>query len=209
MQERDPKTGKPVASSAGRFWGWNTIYGEHGSPYMTRVWFWGLRLHIFHRPDLDEDCHDHPWDFTTFPLWPLTGYVEEVVDGDLAFLARESTIVAPENFRVMGRTHTQQAKRLQIVPALRFSFRPATHCHRVLGAYDKASHDRLKRTGFYCNSHEVLSKPHVDPNRKIVTLVWRGKANRAWGFLKNREGKWCWVAWRDYVFAGGKDGPCQ
>lgn len=214
-RESDPKTGKPVVSSAGKFWGINTIYGrdgEHGTPYMTRVWFWGLRLHIFHRPDLDEDCHDHPWDFTTFPIWPIHGYVEEVVDGDLAFLARESTIVAPENFRVMGRAQTQQAKRLQIVPAFRFSYRPATHCHRVLGAY--AGHmlppawasDEDHSLDGPTPAHEFVPKI---VEGKLVTLVWRGKANRAWGFLKNREGKWCWIGWRDYVFAGGKDGPCQ
>ncbi len=28
MQETDPKTGKPVVSSAGKFFGWNTIYGR-------------------------------------------------------------------------------------------------------------------------------------------------------------------------------------
>jgi len=178
MQERDPKTGKPVASSAGKFLGWNTIYGrdgEHGTPYMTRVWFWGLRLHIFHRPDLDEDCHDHPWDFTTFPIWPIHGYVEEIV----------LPTAGADKF----------LKWRQRVPSFRFSFRPATHCHRVLGAYDKR--------------RSTWEDPREDPSRKIVTLVWRGKANRAWGFLKNREGKWCWVGWRDYVFAGGKDGPCQ
>lgn len=209
-RESDPKTGKPVASSAGRFWGWNTIYGrdgEHGSPYMTRVWFWGLRLHIFHRPDLDEDCHDHPWDFTTFPIWPIHGYVEEVVDGDLAFLAREQTVVAPQNFRVMGRTKTQQAKSLQVVPAFRFSFRPATHCHRVLGAYSgKMVADLMPSADA---PEGVIHEYPQTVGGKIVTLVWRGKPNRAWGFLKNRDGKWCWIAWRDYVFAGGKDGPCQ
>ena len=195
-RESDPKTGKPVVSSAGKFWGMNTIYGrdgEHGTPYMTRVWFWGLRLHIFHRPDLDEDCHDHPWDFTTFPIWPIHGYVEEVVKPIVA----KSVAKRPGE----GYTVSSEPRYLQVVPAFRFSFRPATHCHRVLGAYKPGtslSYDEPQPDYF-----------GIDANRKIVTLVWRGEINRSWGFLKNREGKWCWVAWRDYVFAGGKDGPCQ
>ena len=198
MQETDPKTGKPVVSSAGKFCGWNTIYGrdgEHGTPYMTRVWFWGLRLHIFHRPDMDEDCHDHPWDFWTIPLWPPHGYVEEVA----------KPIYMPE-----GGREAIVDKTLQIVPAFWPSFRPATHCHRVLGAYTGyAAHPHWGDT--YRMKPEDIRDwiPRINPTAKIVTLVWRGKANRAWGFLKNRDGKWCWVAWRDYVFAGGKDGPCQ
>ncbi len=160
---------------------------------MTRVWFWGLRLHIFHRPDLDEDCHDHPWDFTTIPLWPIHGYVEEVV-------TRHPLAAGGSEYH----------KSLQIVPAFWPSYRPATHCHRVLGAYKPGLGPvQINYTVKEDGTEVGLTSNIIDPNRKIVTLVWRGKANRSWGFLKNRDGKWCWVAWRDYVFAGGKDGPCQ
>lgn len=202
MVEHDPRIRRPVASSAGRFMGFNTIYGRDGDddgPYMTRIWFWRLRLHIFHRGDLDEDCHDHPFNFWTFPL---TSYVEEVAlpVRDTAMLGQP---VPPERFY----------KIQQIVPAFRWSFRPATHCHRVLGAWDGTMRNdhTVARVSLKGSERWARSKywPGVDQGRKIITLVWISKRMRAWGFLKNREGKWCWVAWRDYVFNGGKEGPCQ
>ena len=191
--ETDPKTGKPVVSSAGKFMGINTIFGrdgEQGGPYMTRAWFWRLRLHTFHRPDQDEDCHDHPWDFWTFPL---VSYVEDVV------------VQVPTGKMLLSNPPQREMvneKRRQIVPAFRISFRPATHCHRVLGRYRKWTP--------VAGNAVRLNEWDKDPSPgKIVTLVWISKPKRAWGFLKNREGEWCWVAWRDYIFNGGKDGPCQ
>ena len=74
------ESAKKQTSSAGRWWGRSVIYGkedEHATPYMTRYWIGRLRLHIFHRGDQDPDCHDHPWDFWTFPFTP---YVEEVAE---------------------------------------------------------------------------------------------------------------------------------
>lgn len=206
--ETDPKTGKPVVSSAGKFMGINTIYGrDHdlGQPYMTRLWIGRLRLHIFHRPDADEDCHDHPWDFWTFPIWPPQGYVEEVVR---PFVAKMAALDGPYGYAEGVEPRSEKSR--QIVPAMRLSFRPATHCHRVLGAYAPAGDliigkwDRETR-----DFDEGFTTPGIDPNRKLITIVLISKPKRPWGFLKNREGKWCWVAWRDYVFAGGKDGPCQ
>lgn len=186
MQSTDPKTGRPVKSSSGRFCGWNTIYGrdgEHGTPYMTRVWFWRLRLHIFHRGDQDEDTHDHPWAFMTFPLTP---YVEEVV-----LWNREDD---PDM--------TQMETVWQVVPAWRFTHRPATHTHRVLGSWSGA-------IGMFSGPFRRGTRPIPDqPTRKIITIVWRGPDERKWGFLKRRDGRWCWVHWREYVFGGGKDGPC-
>lgn len=194
---------RKTVSSAGKFLGMNTICGEDGSPYMTRVWFWGLRLHVFHRPDLDEDTHDHPWDFWTFPIWPPGGYVEEVVNPMLTDAMAERNLYAGH----WSGNHSSD-RSLQVVPAFRLSYRPATHCHRVLGAHDPRG-DILAADATVDHFDTNVASPGVDPDRKIITLVWRGKANRNWGFLKNRDGKWCWVAWRDYVFAGGKDGPCQ
>lgn len=83
--------------------------------------------------------------------------------------------------------------RLQVVPAWRPNHRPATHTHRVLGHY----------AGF-----RDKGVPAVD-SRPIVTLVWRGKDERKWGFLKHRDGRWCWVHWKSYVFGGGKSAPCE
>lgn len=171
-----PVTGKKEATSAGRFTGWNTIHDKagNGAPYMTRIWIGRLRLHIFHRGDLDEDCHDHPWDFWTFPF---TSYVEEVAEPEM----------------------TGFAKRRQIVRAWRWTFRPATHTHRVLGAWSGLTAGRPS---------DGSSWPITGPGR-IVTLVWRSKDKRAWGFLKDRDGQWCWVPWKDYVFGTGKSAPCE
>ncbi len=168
-------TGKKEASSADRFMGRSTIWGkdgEHRTPYMTRWWIGRLRLHIFYRGDQDPDCHDHPWDFWTFPLTP---YVEEVVCWH------------PEHHFTFW----------QVVPALRFTFRPAEHTHRVIGRYD----------GWF---PDFTAQPCIETNdKKVITIVWRSKDKRKWGFLKNRDGRWCWTPWKEYVFGNGKSAPCE
>lgn len=203
-----PVTGKKEATSAGRFMGWNTIHDKagNGSKYMTRIWVGRLRFHIFYRGDLDEDCHDHPWDFWTFPL---TSYVEEVAER-----IEDRIYLGHGDFEIVERIE----KRRQIVPAFRFSFRPAEHCHRVLGAWSGrwekpypgrplGSEMVWSYRGKRASSH--IFTPQVDYRKKIVTIVWRSKPKRTWGFLKNRDGKWCWVVWREYVFGEGKSAPCE
>ncbi|WP_292235299.1 hypothetical protein [Mesorhizobium sp.] len=152
------------------FFGIQTIYGhgDYYDPYLTRIWIGRLRFHVFHRGDLDPDPHDHPWDFSTFPL---TSYVEEVVDLSTKVVRR------------------------QIVPAWRWSYRPAEHTHRVLGPW----------TG---NKHVPLVDVSDVGQGKIFTIIWRGKSTRRWGFLRNRDGNWYWTPWREYVFGGGKHAPC-
>jgi hypothetical protein len=167
-------------STADRLFGFDRIYGKDkvsDGPYMTRLWVGRLRLHIFHRGDQDPDCHDHPWDFWTFPL---VSYLEEVFEFD------------PDL-----QIHVAHAK---IVPAFHLTFRPATHTHRVLGRWS----GKFSEGGLM---------PHANQNRalrpgKIVTLVWRGKAYREWGFTKHRGGKWCWVPFYEYIHGSGKDSPC-
>lgn len=157
-----------------RFIGISTINGakgEHKTPYMTRVWIGRLRLHIFYRGDADPDCHDHPWDFWTFPL---TSYVEETY----------TALVHPDG---------SSQRHIQVVPAWRLTFRPAEHTHRVLGRY----------------GGQHYGYPLVDNGKKIVTIVWQGRVRREWGFLRHRDGKWCWTHWKDYVFGGGKHAPCE
>ncbi|PZQ95163.1 MAG: hypothetical protein DI533_20140 [Cereibacter sphaeroides] len=192
--------GTKVSTSAGKFFGWkNRIYGrdnEHSTVYMTRFWIGRLRLHVFWRGDYDPDWHDHPWGFWTFPL---NSYVEEVVikDYDPA-------------------TGMNVPRRIikQVVPAFRLQYRPATHTHRVLGKFDGHVTDDF---GF---THRVSARQAADLSSdlfrfgydiigKVVTVVWRGKDERKWGFLKNRDGRWCWVHWKEYVFRGGKDAPCS
>lgn len=170
-----------------RFWAWSTIYGaegEHQTPYMTRIWIGRLRLHIFYRGDADPDPHDHPWDFWTFPF---TSYVEEVtVDTgwrehwrDGAHLTYPAEAFTP----FIEGSRPIYKTHLNVVRAFRLHFRPATHTHRVL----------WRHRGF----------------GKIVTLVWRGPDKRRWGFLKSRDGQWCWVHWKQYVYGGGKHAPCE
>lgn len=165
-------TGTAV-SSANRFAGWSTIYRVANDPYMTRVWFGRLRLHIFHRGDEDPDPHDHPWGFWTFPL---TSYVEEV------------TYWKDQNF-------SEVIKIVRVVKAFRLHYRPATHTHRVLGRWTGQE---------ACGVPSVASEPG-----RMITIVWRGSVERAWGFFKTRDGRSCWVVWREYVFGGGKSAPCE
>lgn len=203
MQERD-HNGHKVVSSSGKFMGWNTIHRlETGDAYMTRMWIGRLRLHVFHRGDEDPDPHDHPWDFWTFPLVP---YVEEVTSPFLADGIRQFGA---------GREGSGSAafKSRQVVQAWRWNFRPATHTHRVIGAF---SGQYVNEGGHVIDPDEPLydhgyrkCEPSVTPGKKIVTLIWRSAEYRPWGFLKNRDGKWCWIAWKDYVLGGGKEGPCQ
>jgi len=172
------KTGKVIKRSTGPF-GVNTIYSPEGEAYMTRLWLGRLRLHIFHTGDLDQDHHDHPWDFWTFPLVP---YVEEGVYPVGAAINADGKMIDGS---------TKYGTFRQIVPAWRWSYRPATHCHRVLGKQAPDSNWPIPVPG------------------KIVTIIWRGKEGRQWGFLKHRDGRWCWQHWKDYVMNGGKDTPCQ
>lgn len=85
--------------------------GEHETLYLWRLMLtpstrWGgLYLHIFHRGDLDEDMHDHPWRFWTFPLVTYKEQVRNLHDGTIT----ECTV---RRFRV--------------------HFRPAEYAHRVL-----------------------------------------------------------------------------
>ena len=209
--------GKPAATSAGRFAGWNTIWGkdgDHSTPYMTRIWIGRLRLHIFHRGDQDPDCHDHPWDFWTFPF---TSYVEEVASyssikalHDMQGMRADGLSDDEINAAIAGGRKVGFTMIKQIVPAWRWTFRAATHTHRVLGPYTGP------RLGLFAaqeallyDDGRLLFPKELYGSGKIVTLVWRSKDKRKWGFLKNRDGKWCWTPWKEYVFGGGKNAPCE
>lgn len=177
---------KGPITSLDKFFGYSTIYGrygEHSTPYMLRIWAGWLRLHVFYRGDQDKDCHDHPWSFLTFPL---TSYVEEVVEPHVAKDLQNTNGFVNKSKRV-PELHRH------VVKAWRLHFRPSTHCHRVLGRFSGKYEGGI---------------PQVD-QRKVITLVVRFGVKRKWGFLKNRNGKWCWTPWKDYVFGGGKDAPCS
>lgn len=207
---------KKAKTSAGKLFGVNRIYGadgEHETPYMTRAWFGRLRFHLFHRGDADPDCHDHPWGFWTFPL---RSYVEEVLeervetrwvpnrpvqigfdeDGRPEFLDYQTPSGGTEEKR------TYFERRTQIVKAFRWHYRPATHKHRVLGAFTG-----MDFMGGLAGN--IVSFPRYAAVGNIPTIVWRDHPSRAWGFTKERAGLWCWVPWTTYVFEGGKEAPCQ
>lgn len=155
---------------------YSTVYGvdkEHATPYMTRLAFLRLRLHIFHRGDADPDCHDHPWGFWTFPL---VAYVEEVLNKDTGQLVN------------------------RVVRSWRWSYRPATHAHRVL-------YSHYLRDGSNCFG-QLVSERHLF-SKKIVTIVWAEQPYRTWGFWKKRNGQLCWQYWKDYIFKGGKHAACD
>lgn len=198
----DVNTGKPARTSADRFWGWNTIYGragEHAEPYMTRAWFGRLRLHIFHRGDNDPDPHDHPWGFWTFPLVP---YLEEVLTE-----IRCGTCGGSMGECGQCSDSPKFSRRIQVVPAWWPTYRPATHTHRVICAAKRERHPGWLGSRYFDSRGRTYKKAFGE--KKIVTLVWRGKPERKWGFLKHRDGKWCWVHWKEYVFGGGKNAPCE
>lgn len=96
--------------------------GYDNTLYLTRIFLmpytrWGqLLVHIFWRPDADQDPHDHPFDFWTCPIWAphgcwinrafRRGYNESVLN-KYGFMC--------QNF----------------VKAYRWTFKPAAHTHRV------------------------------------------------------------------------------
>ena len=165
------------------FLGKHTIfdYTRNSRPAcMTHIWIGRLRLHIFYRGDAYPDCHDHPWCFWTFPF---TSYVEEV-----------ATPSAGGGFRLDR----------QVVHAFRLTYRPATYCHRVIGRWTG------EREIFGGVGGTFTGDPIPKANdRKVITIVWRGRKERKWGFLKNRDGRWCWLPWKEYVFGGGKHATCE
>lgn len=186
-------------SSANRRWGFNQIRGaagDHETVYMTRAWFGNLRFHIFHRGDQDPDCHDHPWDFWTFPL---RSYVEEVL-----------TPIRDTYPADQAPPPVCYQRRLEIVRAFRLHYRPATHTHRVLGLWNRHYDGWIKRGHQFVTTN--TGKIEVYPAIKaglIPTIVWRTAEHRKWGFTKERAGRWCWVAWKTYVYDGGKKAPCD
>jgi hypothetical protein len=182
-----------------KFFGKSIIKMDDGDPYLSRWWVGRLRFHVFHRGDQDPDCHDHPWGFWTFPL---VSYVEEVIEPRLAdslhgpFNSVQSVVCPP----------SKAVRYLRVVPRFRFTFNKATHTHRVLGPWNGYS---TTQSGYEYPGVQKTKyhNPGVKSGR-VVTIVFRQRAFREWGFLKNQGNKWCWQYWRDYI-TGGKNGPCE
>lgn len=186
-----------------------TIYGvdgEHLTPYMTRVVLGRLRLHIFHRGDADPDPHDHPWGFWTFPLTPYAEEVTVIAKAERDYADVPNAVLFALDFE--SDDAEVRVVWQQIVPAWRLSHRPATHTHRVISRVRDTNKPIWDPDGFY-------EDPKVSPQRweyapgPIITIVWTDGTDRPWGFLKTRDGRWCWQAWRQYVYEGGKHAPCE
>ena len=164
------------------------LNGDDGSPYQTRYWLGRARLHVMYRGDLDPDAHDHPWSFWTFPLH---SYVEEVWHPD---------------------GYGGYRKRWEVVRAWRLHYRPATYLHRIIGrwsgGYTAGFQHFVWDDQFIAHPKGPMTFVPGVKEGTIVTLVWRGRKERAWGFMKNRAGRWCWQAWRDYV-NGGRNAACS
>lgn len=159
-------------------------------PYMTRYRFGRLMVHVFYRAD-NDDPHDHPWPFWTFPLH---SYVEEV------FTKHEGT----------GEPYL--LARRQVVQAFRLHYREPGHIHRIRGRYaGKAwnTHHRQVLNGvspYWVSSTPELEPYHIETAR-FVTIVWRGREVREWGFWKYRGLHWCWQKGKEY-YNGGKHDLC-
>lgn len=168
--------------------------------YMTRWTLGRLRLHIFYQGDPDPHPHDHPFDFWTFPL---TSYVEEVISPKLV-----AAIAGPhgEYDQTMICEPSKGNKRLQVVRAFRISKRNAEHTHRVLGRWNGQSYT-AQGWAYPGLPHGMKHSPGVRCGR-VITIVWRGKVRRKWGFVKNNGNKWCWEYWRKFI-DGGRNGACD
>ena len=179
-------------TSANKLFGKHTIY-RGVIKYMTRWWFWIFRIHIFHAPDSDEDLHDHPWAFITFPL---QSYVEEVQEVPVLMDRKDWKFgIHDTQVHIFSKEQYAKYKKLRIVRALRFHYRPAQHTHRVLGKYIETL---------------PSGKIRYDANFKsLITFVIRFKPTQKWGFWKFRGRTLCWQFWEDYVNRGGKNAPCS
>jgi hypothetical protein len=169
---------------------WSPVRMIHGGPdgknttlYLMR-WTplpmtpWGqLYVHTFYREDLDRDPHDHPFPFATFPL---SAYVEEVFEHSDVRIAHSWYDEADQVWRneVFPARH---CFREQVVPAWRWSYRPAEHTHRILRK--------------------------VSGDWPLTTIVWRWPTSRRWGFWTYAETRVerRWTHWKKYVFGTGVD----
>lgn len=169
-------------------------YSPHyHEPYLTRYRLGRLMIHVFYRQDHD-DPHDHPWPFWTFPLHD---YVEEVFFP----LPRWNEGEAP-----------CMVSRKRVVRAWRWHYREPGHVHRITGRY-AGNGWHITRREIVENVHprvfdrEAEMVPYHYEKKTFITIVWRGKEEREWGFWKKRGLFWCWQKGKEY-YNGGKHDLC-
>lgn len=89
---------------------------------------------------------------------------------------------------------------LNVVKRFKLHYRDEKFCHRVLCS------ETLKNGNHYTTVHPERFN---DLTKKIYTFVrTTSDPNESWGFWMNRDGKWCFKWWKDYV-NGGKHAPCE
>ena len=182
------RKGQTALSTRDHFMGRNVIWSNdpyvnpNGEKYMTRFWFWRFRLHFMHRGDVDLDLHDHPWWFITFPL---RSYVEEVMEP------------------VPGKANEWNRK-LNVVRAFRFHFRPRSYVHRILGPLPPRHFDPERFFKVNTNDHLARYERH-GISTAIPTLVFRGKFSGKWGFYPDIGGEPFWVPAEVYFAGPGSD----
>ena len=138
------------------------VDGAHDSPYRLKIQLpFGWRLHKFYRPDLDRAWHDHPNHFWTLPF---ASYWGEVLDRETG------------------------ERRLNLVEAWRWHYRPATYTHRLAG--------RARLAAWRDTTPDP--RPHWTLVREILPEF------KEWGFfveLPDGVG-YRYIPWRDYIFEG-------
>lgn len=177
-----------------QFWG-DDATGDW-TPYMQK---WGLHIgplgsiwvHHFYRGDVDRDLHDHPWPFVTFPLTP---YVEEVAQyprGGLPMTCEICELPDMEHgccFCALSGLPNPPELSIQVVEAFRFHYRPAKYQHRVLHRWTGVETSQI----WPDEGENAPESVENGAKTGIWTLVWHAKKTRNWGFLKLRDGRWCW-----------------
>jgi hypothetical protein len=156
-----------------------TIKGAKGNKdkYLSRMVWGRLRIHCFHRGDNDPDCHDHQWDFWTFPL-SRHGYYEEVM------MKLPKGTYYKRNNRVNGWSWTAVK---------------AEHRHRVLWPA-KTFYMHQESDRYISDRRKAGVKSDKWP---IWTIVWTGPIRRPkWGFWILGEDRMNprFIDWKTYIF---------
>jgi hypothetical protein len=144
-----------------------------GTRYRTTINLpFGYRINIFWRPDDRPDYHDHPMDFSTFPI---KGYWERV---SVPLGVGTLKAVHPDGMeRELGTVKDLRMTSVRYVAPFRWHHRDADYRHVLLGSQRRLVGDDLVYGGGF------------------ISIVREGMSYRVWGFYP--DGKF--VFWRDYL----------
>lgn len=129
------------------------VYGPDASLYLWRLnviltpWF-GIRLHVFIRPDGDRHLHDHPWWFLSLVLWG--GYDE---------ITKEEGEVIPRRVRWIN---TKRATDAHTVTTL--------HRRRVVTVL--LTGRKVRKWGFLVDEEPGGWVHHTEYHQRYVAPLW-------------------------------------